>query len=375
MKIDSVETFIAHNWLFVKITTDNGLIGVGESTFFGWPEATREIVHSFRDYLVGNDPLPVEHHWLWMFRNKSMRGGAIGGAISSIDQALWDIRGKHFQAPVWSLLGGKVRDKIRAMLVIGMGGTSEEVAKEAQHAVENGYTAVKVCLFQHDHVSMRHGRRIQDLIERAEAIRESIGWDVDMGIEIHRNMNVGDSIVLAEELAPLRPLFFEDPVPPDSVLSFGEVSKKSRIPMAAGERNLNMWEFREYIEHAGVHHIRPDVGIAGGITHVKKICALAEAHHQGIIPHAMPSGPIATAAQIQLGAAIPNWLVQEHLPQEIPPWTLAVKQVPILENGHLLIPETPGLGIELDEKGVEQIPRAADLHPTALRDDGSVGFY
>ena len=374
MKIESVDTFIAHNWLFVKITTDDGTTGVGESTFFGWPTATREIVHSFREYLVGNDPLPVEHHWLWMFRNKNMRGGAIGGAISAIDQALWDIRGKHFQAPVWSLLGGKVRNQVRAMLVLDTG-TPGAVAEEARKAAADGYTAVKVLLFQHDHVSMMHGRRIKDLVERAEAVREAIGWDVDMGIEIHRNMNVGDSIVLVRELEPLRPLFFEDPVPPDSVLSFGEVAAKARIPMTAGERNLNIWEFREYVEHAGVHHIRPDVGVAGGITQMKKICALAEAHHQGIIPHAVPSGPVATAAHVQLGAAVPNWLVQEHRPQEGPPWSNVVKRVPVLENGYLLIPETPGLGIELDEAGIDATPILDSLGSTALRDDGSVSFY
>jgi galactonate dehydratase len=374
MKIESVDTFVAHNWLLVKITTEDGTTGVGESTFFGWPTATREIVHSFREYLVGNDPLPVEHHWLWMFRNKNMRGGAIGGAISAIDQALWDIRGKHFQAPVWSLLGGKVRDRVRAMLVLGTG-TPDAVAEEARQAAADGYTAVKVLLFQHDHVSMMHGRRIKDLVERAEAVREAIGWDVDMGIEIHRNMNVGDSIVLVSELEPVRPLFFEDPVPPDSVLSFGEVAEKARIPMTAGERNLNIWEFREYVEHAGVHHIRPDVGVAGGITQMKKICALAEAHHQGIIPHAVPSGPVATAAHVQLGAAVPNWLVQEHRPQEGPPWSNVVKQVPVLESGHLLIPETPGLGIELDEKGIDETPVVDNLGRTALRDDGSVAFY
>ena len=373
MRIEKVETFIAHMWMIVRITTDNGLEGIGESTFFGWPAAAREVVHSFREYLVGNDPLPVEHHWLWMFRNKCMRGGAISGAISAIDQALWDIRGKHYQAPVWALLGGPVRDKVRAMLVLRTG-TPDEVASAAKQAAADGYTAVKVLLFQHDHASMRHGRRIQDLVDRAAAVRESIGWDVDMGIEIHRNMNVGESIVLAQELEPLRPLFFEDPVPPDSILSFGEVSEKTRIPMAAGERNLNIWEFREYIERAGIHHVRPDVGVAGGITHVKKICALAEAHHQGVIPHAVPSGPIATAAHIQLGAAVPNWVVQEHMPQENPPFSNVVRQVPKLDRGFLLIPETPGLGIELDEDGVKATPPMTGSFPTALRDDGSVAF-
>ncbi|MEX2376961.1 MAG: mandelate racemase/muconate lactonizing enzyme family protein [Dehalococcoidia bacterium] len=373
MRIENIETFVTGNWLITRITTDNGLQGIGESTFFGFPGATQNVIESFSDYLIGQDPLPVEHHWLYLYRNKNFRGGAIGGALSAIDQALWDIRGKHFQAPVWSLLGGPVRRKVRAMLVLNTG-TLEKVADEAKHAAADGYTAVRVLLFQHDHVKMQHGRRIEDLVNRAAAVRESIGWDVDMGIEIHRNMTPGDGIVLANELEKLRPLFYEDPVVPDSILSFAEVSEKVRIPMAAGERNLNMWEFREYVEKGGVHHIRPDVGLAGGITHVKKICALAEAHHQGIIPHAVPSGPVATAAHVQLGACVPNWEVQEHRPQESPPSSDIVKQVIRLERGYLVAPETPGIGIELDEEGLRKHPPAKGLGQTPLREDGSVAF-
>ncbi|MCH7739812.1 MAG: galactokinase, partial [Chloroflexi bacterium] len=295
MKIESVETFIVTSWLIVRIRTDNGLEGVGESTFFGWPGATQDVVRSFESYLVGNDPLNIEHHWNWMFRNKAMRGGAIGGAISAIDQALWDIKGKRFDAPVWQLLGGKVRPKVRAMLVLETG-TRDEVAAQAKAAADEGYTAVKVLLHQDEHHQMRHGAKIQDMVERASAIREAIGWDVDMGLELHRNMVPGEAIALVSELEKLRPYFVEDPIAPDSVLSFGETAARMNVPMAAGERNLNIWEFREYVEHGNVQFIRPDVGVAGGITHVKKICALAEAHHQGIIPHTVPNGPIAVAA-------------------------------------------------------------------------------
>jgi len=373
MKIERLETFISTNWMFVRLTTDNGIQGVGESTFFGWPAAAQTIAVSFKEYLVGNDPLPVENHWLYMQRNKNMRGNAIGGAISAIDQALWDIRGKHYKAPVYEVLGGPVRKKVRAMLVLDTG-TKDEVAREAAQAKSEGYTAVKVLLFQHDHVDMTHSQRIKDLVERAEAVRDAIGWDCDMGIEIHRNMTVGDSIVLAGELEKLRPLFMEDPVPPDSVMSFGEVAQKVRIPMAAGERNLNIWEFREYVEHAGVHFIRPDIGIAGGITHMKKICALAEAHHQGIIPHAVPNGPVATAAHVHLGCATPNWEVQEHRPQEKGPWSAVVNKVVRLERGYLLAPEGPGLGIELNDAGLKRHPPSLRIGPTATRADGSVAF-
>ena len=373
MKIEQIETFIAVNWMIVRITTDSGVTGVGESTFFGWPGASENVVKSFESYLIGADPLRNEHHWNMMYRAKSMRGGAIGGGISAIDQALWDIKGKHFEAPVWQLMGGKARDAVRAMLVLPTG-TKDEVAQHAADAKSNGFTAVKCLLYQHDHAAMRHSERIQDLVDRMAAVREAVGWDMDVGVEIHRNMIPGEAIVLAQELETFRPYFFEDPVAPDSVLSFGEVSEKTRIPMAAGERNLTIWEFREYVESAGVHHVRPDIGVAGGFTHCKKICAIAESHHQGVIPHAVPSGPVATAAHVQLGACVPNYEVQEHVYEESPPYSDVVEQVITLRDGWLEIPETPGIGVELDVDGIRRHPHDYGPIDGAMRDDGSVAL-
>jgi galactonate dehydratase len=373
MKIESVDTFIAHNWMFVRIRTDTGIEGIGESTFFGFPEAAAAVVARFAPKLRGADPMPVEWHFLNLYRNASMRGMAIGGALSAIDQALWDIRGKHFQAPVWQLLGGRVRDRVRAMLVINYG-TVDEVVADCRDAVSRGYTALKILLFQEEHHGMRHGARLQDLVERAAAIREAVGWEIDLGIELHRNMVPGESIALIRELEQFRPLFVEDPIVPDSVLSFGEVSAKTRVPMAAGERNTTIWEFREYIEHGGLHHVRPDVGIAGGITHVRKICAMAEAHHQGVIPHSVPSGPVATAAHVQLGVVVPNWEVQEHREQDKAPWNRAVKAIIPLRTGFFDPPEAPGLGVELDEAGLATIPVVERDRETARREDGSIAF-
>jgi galactonate dehydratase len=373
VKIEAIETYVAHNWMFVRVVTDGGLIGVGESTFFGFPEAAALIAKSFGERLIGEDPLRVEHHFLSLYRALSMRGMAIGGALSAIDQALWDIKGKRFDAPVWELLGGRTRDKIRAMLVVPYG-TTDETVRAAKAAVAEGYTALKVLLFQPEHHLMRHAARLADLVERMAALREAVGWEIDIGIELHRNMVPGEAIAAIAELARFRPLFVEDPIPPDSVLSFGEVAEKVSVPMAAGERNTTIWEFREYVERAGIHYVRPDVGISGGITHTRKICALAEAHHQGVIPHAVPSGPVATAAQVHLGIAVPNWEVQEHMPQDGAPWTTAVKRIFPVVNGHFLPPEAPGLGIELDLDRLKTIPVVAKVPPTALREDGSVAF-
>src|SRR5690606_12651587 len=249
-----------------------------------------------------------------LYRALGWRGITLGGAISAIDQALWDIRGHHYEEPVWQLLGGRVRTGVRAMKVIGTG-TTDQVVNNALAAQEEGYTAIKVLLHQHEHHRMSHAERISDLVGRMAAIRDATGDAMDIGVELHRNMQPGNSIALIQELARFRPLFVEDPIPPDSAVAFGEVSAKSIVPMAAGERNTTIYEFREYVELAGVSFIRPDIGIAGGFTHGAKICALAEAHHQGVIPHCVPSGPVATMAHVHLGMTVPNWEVQEHVDQ------------------------------------------------------------
>ena len=373
MRIEKFETFVAHNWMFVRITTDSGLQGIGESTFFSYPEAARSIAETFGHSLIGEDPMRTEYHWLRLYRANSMRGMGITAALAAIDQALWDIRGKHFEAPVWQLLGGKVRDRVRAMLVLNYG-TLDAVIAEAKAGVAEGYSAIKVLLFQREHHLMRHGARLKDLVDRMAAIREAVGWETDIGVELHRNMVPGEAIALIRELEQFRPLFVEDPIVPDSVLALGEVAEKVRVPMAAGERTTTIWEFREYVEAGGIHHIRPDVGIAGGITHMKKICALAEAHHQGIIPHSVPNGPVAVAAHVQLGIAVPNWEVQEHRPQDRAPFNKVVKAIVPVINGFFEAPEAPGLGVELDEEGLRSVPVNDRERITAQREDGSIAF-
>lgn len=373
MRIETFETFVAHNWMFVKITTDTGLVGVGESTFFSHPHAAQSIAESFGQSLIGEDPMRAEYHFLRLYRATSMRGMGIMGALSAIDQALWDIRGKHFQAPVWELLGGRARDSVRAMLVLNYG-TLDEVIAEAKAGVSEGYSAIKVLLFQKEHHKMRHGARLKELVERMAAVREAVGWETDIGVELHRNMVPGEAIALIRELEQFRPHFVEDPIVPDSVLALGELAHKINVPLAAGERTTTLWEFREYVEAAGVHHIRPDVGICGGITHMKKICALAEAHHQGIISHSVPNGPVALAAHVQLGVAVPNWELLEHRPQDRAPWTTAVRAIVPVRDGFFAPPEAPGLGIELDEEGLGTIPVVARKSDTWTREDGSIAF-
>lgn len=374
MRIEQVEVLPAAGALYVRITTDDGTTGVGESTFFGWPAAAGVIADSFVPTLVGADPFDTERLWLTLYRAFCFRGMAVVGAISAVDQALWDLKGKALDEPVWRLLGGRVRKGVRAMRVLPYG-TPDEVAKAGLAAVEEGYTAVKALLFQGEHHRMPLARRLGDLVDRTALLRDVLGPDVDLAIELHRNMGPGDSLMLMDEIARFRPIFVEDPIPPDSVLSLGEIARKARVPIAAGERNTTIWEFREYIEHGGIDVVRPDVGIAGGITHVRKICALAESHHLLIAPHAVPSGPVATAAHVQLGMASPGWEWQEHVPQDTDPRCAEVVDavVPVVD-GWLVPPDRPGLGIELDDEGLARHPATAPAIEVPLRESGAVAF-
>ncbi len=373
-RIAKVEVFAAGISCFVRLTTEDGVQGVGESTAFAYPNAVAEVIRNFEPFLIGADAHDVEQNWLKMYRALGWRGLMLGGAISAIDQAMWDIRGRVFETPVWHLLGGRSRKAVRGMKVV-FGNSKEELISDSLKAQNEGYTAIKIILHQHDHHQMRHAQKIADLVDRMASLRDAVGNTLDIGVELHRNMQPGNSVALIEELMPFRPLFVEDPIPPDSVLSFAEVSAKVRTPMAAGERNTSIYEFREYIEHAGLAFVRPDIGIAGGFTHVRKICAMAEAHHQGILPHAVPSGAIATMAHIHMGITAPNWEAQEHVDQSVDPIQQMVKRIPVVKDGWLYPFDKPGLGMELNDAYFATNPPVTvfPIKPD-LREDGSVAL-
>jgi galactonate dehydratase len=376
MRVESVEAIPAGSSCYVRVTSDDGSTGVGESTFFGWPNAVADIVTSIGSYLKGADAFDVEHHWNMAYRALSFRGMAVTGALSAVDQALWDLKAKHFEVPVWQLLGGRARRAVRAMKVLVDEHSAEELVESSRRAVfEEGYGALKILLFHNEHHLMRQAARLDDLVARFASVRDAVGWQVDLGVELHRNMTAADAVMLCAELARFRPMFVEDPIPPDSVAALRAFAQRVSLPVAAGERNTTIWEFAEYLERPGIAYVRPDVGIAGGITHLKKICTLAESFHAGVIPHAVPSGPVAIAALVQIGMCVPNWEVQEHVPQDAPQWTDVVDRVIEVKDGYLLAPDRPGLGINLDDAGLAlHPPVAADLSRTALREDGSVAI-
>ncbi len=376
MKIENVETWLAWKWVAVRVTCSDGTHGVGEAQFWGYAEATEAILRRMADDLIGQDPRHIDNLWNAAYRKYSFRSAAITAALSAIDVALWDIKGKRLGAPVWDLLGGKVRDNVRAMVLLGGDGpmrTPDDFAASAREAKAEGYSAVKMTPFPDGWAGLPYPQLIRTNTEIVAAVREELGWEIDIGVEIHRNMLPSEAVVFAERIAKFLPYFYEDPIAPESVFSMGEVAERLRIPLAVGERNATIWEFREYSALPGVHFVRPDVGLAGGITQAKKIAAIAESFHQRVIPHNF-LGPVTTMACVQLAAATPNWDLQEYVREAGTPRAEAAANTVQVVDGYMQIPEGPGLGIDLDLAGIERHPYDPGAGDPARRADGSVAL-
>ncbi|HUE76220.1 MAG TPA: mandelate racemase/muconate lactonizing enzyme family protein [Chloroflexota bacterium] len=358
MKIDTVDTFLAHTYLLVRIRTDSGLVGWGQTAYFTYPEASQQVVERYRQYLVGKDPLQIERHWYALFGQSPFRGADQMGALSAVDIALWDIAGKHFQVPSYQLLGGRQHDRIRLHYLMA-GSSNEEIdtlVERAKFAVGEGFTAIKLDPLPPHHRQLSQARIIDETVRRLAAVRETVGWDLDIGVEVHRKLVPGDAIALAGHLVPLRPLFYEDPIPPLSIMAHAEVANKVTLPLAFGERHHTIYEFRDLLAHYSVQYVRPDIGLAGGLTHCKKIATLAESCHAGVITHNFIS-PLLTAASIQLDAAIPNCTLQEYCmwDEETPARDLL--KSPLKRDGGFIIPsEEPGIGVEVDEAFLTNYP-------------------
>jgi galactonate dehydratase len=358
------------------VYTDEGIVGLGESGAWGYLEASAGAVETFKRYLIGQDPLLIEHHWQYLYRWTHFRGAAIMGALSAIDIALWDIAGKFFGVPTYQLLGGKTRDKARVYYHV-FGDTKEKLTQGCRDAKAQGFTAVgHLTPFldeEHDVPFFKtHVDKMRDAIDTVAQYREAVGRDVDLCIEIHRRLTPAEAIVLARGIEEFHPYFYEDPILPDNFDAMALVAQNIHIPIATGERLHTIHEFQALLRRGAVQYVRPDVCLAGGISHSKKIAALAEAHHVGVVPH-NPLSPVSTAACIQLAACIPNFALQEYpLGEGIPPKSEIVKSALKLENGFLIIPDAPGIGVELAEDAAERHPyRPRKVH-TRLHLDGSV---
>lgn len=373
MKIAEVESLTIGGAYFVRIHTDSGLVGLGQSACWAYPDAVHAVVEVFRHYLLGQDPMRIEHHWQHLYRMGPFRGSVLSGALSAVDIALWDIKGQRLQAPIWELLGGKCRDRIRLHLLMG-GKTPDEVAARARQAAEEGFTAIKFDPLPEGYQDLTLAGLIDTTVEHVAAARAAVKGEVDIILELHRKLTPLQAIPLCEAVAQFKPLFIEDPIQIDSITSQAEIARRISSALANGERMHTIWEFRELLAHGGSQYLRPDVGLAGGLTHCKKIAAVAESYHAAIVTHNF-LGPVLTAASVHLDTAIPNFVVQEYsLVDEGPKsacFTSAVKRT----GGYLSLPETPGLGVTLDEaRATELGPLGRALHEIPLRGDGSVAY-
>jgi galactonate dehydratase len=377
MKITKVEPLFLDRYLLVQIHTDAGIIGLGESGAWGHLEASAASIEKYGRYLVGQDPLLIEHHWQYMYRSSYFRGSAIMGALSAVDIALWDIAGKHYDAPVYSLLGGAVRDRARVYYHV-FGQTTEQLVSGIVDAKAKGFTAVgHLTPFLDEPRDIpyfkTHANKIRDAIDTVRQYREAVGDDVDLCIEIHRRMTPAEAVQLGLGIEEFHPFFFEDPVTPDNFDEMAYVAEKINIPIATGERFFSFWEFEQLLAMNAVQYVRPDVCLVGGITGAKKIAALAEARHVGVVPH-NPLSPVSTMACLQIAAGAPNFALQEYPTGEgEPPKSDMVDTVPEHDGeGFLMIPTTPGIGIELKPDAVEKVPFTPREVVARLHKDGSV---
>ena len=358
VKVTKIETFVLKNsWVFVKISTDAGITGWGEMLKDDAKACAAGAMEVGR-YLIGQDPNRVVFHWQAIHRGSFYRGGPIKTAIlSGIDQALWDIKGKIYGVPVYKLLGGPTRDRVRVYGTVNAE-TGVNAMKVAPSAARAAFKYVEGQKF------------VDEVAERFKALREKQGPGVDIGIDFHGAVEPPTAQLLIKALEPYHPWFYEEVVQPLNVDVMAELAKKTHIPLATGERIFTKWGFREILEKHAAMILQPDVCYAGGITELRVIAGMAEAYYSPIAPH-NPQGPISLAASLQVAASVPNFLIQERGDMEHA--NLLAKPLPSVKNGHRELPTEPGLGITIDENKLmaqvgEPRPYKARFDP----EDGSV---
>jgi galactonate dehydratase len=382
MKITGYELFqVPPRWLFLKIMTDEGIVGWGEPVIEGRAETVGTAVKELMENLIGKDPHRIEDHWNMMYRSGFYRGGPIlMSAIAGIDQALWDIKGKYFNAPIYELLGGACRDSIRVYSWIG-GDRPIDVGLAAQAAVEAGFTAVKMNGTEELQIIDSY-EKIDQAVERIAAVREAVGPYIGIGIDFHGRVHKPMAKLLAKELEAFRPMFIEEPVLSDNNEALREIAKATSIPIATGERMFSRWEYKNLLKDGYVDIIQPDLSHAGGITECKKIISMAEAFDVAAAPHC-PLGPIALAACLQVDATCHNAFIQEqslgiHYNQGNDLLDYIVeKKVFEYKDGYVKIPTGPGLGIEIDEEHVRKLTKVGHnwRNPIWRHKDGSIAEW
>ena len=368
-RIEKVETFLWDRWLLIKIHCEDGTVGIGEGGVHGWQRPTKTMVETMAVYLEGKDPSNIEHHYQWLYRSSHFMGSVVQGALSAIDIALWDIKGKRLEVPIYDLMGGKTRDRVRCYMHVG-GNTKDELVADAVKRAREGFTAVRFTPFARDYyLHKSYAEWADEAVERVGAVKEAVGKGVDICVEIHRQMSPAESIWLGRRLEQFNPFFYEDPMLPDSPARMADVQDQCNIPIATGERFTTIFEFEQLLAANATSYIRPDLCLCGGLSGCKKVAAMAEAKHIKVIPH-NPLSPVSTAACVQLDACIPNFALQEYTGESEPPKSdLLVKPLE-LKDGYLTVPEGPGLGIELNEAALAK-PENPKILDTPIGYDGS----
>ena len=367
MKITGIRTFLCHayrtNWVFAKVLTDEGLHGVGEATLEYRETTVAEAIRELERTFVGRDPHQIEALWHEAYRSTYFRGGPVfQSALSAVEMALWDIKGKALGVPVYQLLGGKVRDSVPCYANgwFAPAKTPAEFAAKAKAAVAAGFAGLKWDPFGSAYLDIAKAD-LRLALDNIEAVKAAVGDQVDLLIEGHGRFNVATAVRVARELERFDILWFEEPVPPDNLGALLEVKQRSRVPIAAGERLYSRWEASRFLEMRCADFIQPDVSHCGGIGELKKIAAMAEARHIAICPH-NPSGPVANAATLQLAACTPNFFIHETMAVDVP-WRAEICNEHVaFAQGRMTIPDAPGLGIDLNEEAIAAHPyQARDL--------------
>ena len=387
MKIARVSTLVVNanmrNWVFVKVETDEaGLHGWGEATLEWKTSSVVGAVEDVSRYIVGEDPLRIEHLYQVMSRQYFWRSGIEGmTAISAIEQALWDIKGKMLGVPVYELLGGRVRDRVRLYNHLGGGqmqemyesARPEEFAERALKVREMGYTAIKFMavprtLPVEGAASVRHAEGV------VRAVREAVGPDVDLMVDLHARTWPAMAVRYCNAFEPYGLLFFEEPCPTEDVEATAQVTRQSRIPIATGERLVGRHQFRELFERRACHVIQPDLSHCGGLWEARKIAAMAEAYSMAVAPH-NPNGPVATAAAVHFALATPNWLIQEAITSDVPWRDDVVEGGASIRDGYAALPTRLGLGIEINELEAARHPFRPEAEQRYFHPDGSVADW
>jgi galactonate dehydratase len=378
MKITSLEPLVvdieSRNWLFVVVETDEGVSGIGEGSLPGHPLAVAAAVEEYREYIVGEDPARIQHLWQRMYRQPFFRSGAVTlSAMSAIEQALWDIKGKVAGLPVYELLGGRCSDRVKLYANGPSGVSPEAYAESARSLVEQGFTALKtgidspVLPVQGDGVFRRAA-------ERLETLRDAVGGDVEIAFDAHGRCSPAMAIKLARALEPYNIWFLEEPALPENAKALAQVARATSIPVATGERLFTKWAFREVLELGAAALVQPDLSHCGGVLEARTIAAMAEVYYCGFAPH-NPLGPVNTIVSAHVGTASPNFVALE-ICMYPPDWARALLTEPLeFQDGYLVLSDEPGWGVELDVELCRAHPYAPYKLPLLEHPSGAIADW